>query len=155
LRTTSEESPPPCSVTDLLHRWSQGDGPALDLLAPIIYQELRSQSAVDAQCRTCLGNAPERVSAAITWGLGIGLSSTPSGRSFSPLGSNGDFKAFVTGSAISRRGVVIFTNSASGMMIIDEALKAYEKGPPLNEDELNRLLELNPNNPSALENLIP
>jgi CubicO group peptidase (beta-lactamase class C family) len=208
-------------------------------------QMLRSQSAVDAQCRTCLGMAPEKMSDTISWGLGIGLATTPSGRSFWHWGDNGDFKAFITGSEVSRRGVVIFTNSANGMMIIpdivrevmgetptafdwlhyehydsprmklyhsilddgvDEALKAYEKGPPLNEDEMNRLglrllrtkklkeairtlelnvaayprsanawdslagaymiggkelaiayykksLELNPNNPSALENL--
>lgn len=94
------------------------------------------------------------------------------------LGDNGDFKAFVTGSDVSRRGVVIFTNSANGMMIIpdivreamgemhpafdwihyerydsprmrlyhaildqgiDEALKQYEAGPPLNEEDMNRL----------------
>ena len=141
-------------------------------------QMLRSQSAVDAQCRTCLNKAPEKVSDTISWGLGIGLATTPSGRFFWHWGDNGDFKAFVTGSEVSRRGVVIFTNSANGMMIIpdivrevmgqthtafdwlhyehydsprmklyrsilddgvDHALKAYEKGPPLNEDEMNRL----------------
>jgi len=141
-------------------------------------QMLRSQSAVDAECRTCLGKAPEKVSDTISWGLGIGLATTPSGRSFWHWGDNGDFKAFVTGSELSRRGVVIFTNSANGMMIIpdivrevmgetpvafdwlhyehydsprmklyhsilddgiDEALKAYKKSPRLNEDEMNRL----------------
>ena len=175
----------------------------------------------------------------------MGLATTARGRCFWHWGDNGDFKAFVTGSEVSKRGVVIFTNSANGMMIIpdivrevmgetpaafdwlhyehydsprmklyhsildngvEEALKAYEKSPPLNEDEMNRLglrllrtkklkeairilelnvaaypksanawdslagayviggkelaiayykksLELNPNNPSALENL--
>ena len=141
-------------------------------------QMLRSQSPVDAQCRTCLGKAPEKMSDTISWGLGIGLAITPTGRSFWHWGDNGDFKAFVTGSEVSRRGVVIFTNSANGMMIIpdivrevmgetpiafdwlhyehydsqrmklyhsilnhgvDEALKAYEQSPPLNEDEMNRL----------------
>jgi len=208
-------------------------------------QMLRSQSAVGAQCRTCLDKTPQKVSDTISWGLGIGLATTPNGRSFWHWGDNGDFKAFVTGSEVSRRGVVILTNSANGMMIIpdivreamgempaaadwlpyerydsprmnlyhsildsgiDQALKKYEMGPPLNEDEMNRLglrllrtkklreairtlelnmaafpksantwdslaeaymiggkelaiayyrksLELNPNNPSAIENL--
>ena len=65
-------------------------------------QMLRSQSAVDAQCRTCLGKAPEKVSDTISWGLGIGLATTPSGRSFWHWGDNGDFKAFVTGSEVSK-----------------------------------------------------
>lgn len=139
---------------------------------------LRWQSAVDAQCRTCLGKAPEKVSDTISWGLGIGLATTSSGRTFWHWGDNGDFKAFVIGSEVSRRGAVIFANSANGMMIIpdivrevmgetpaafdwlhyehydsprmklyhsilddgvDGALKAYEKSPRLNEDEMNSL----------------
>ena len=139
-------------------------------------QMLRSQSAVDAQCRTCLVKAPEEVSDTISWGLGIGLATTPGGHSFWHWGDNGDFKAFAAGSEVSRRGVVIFTNSANGMMImpdivrevmgetpiafdwlhyehydsprmklyksildngVGEALKAYEKKPALNEDEMN------------------
>src|ERR1051325_10720395 len=90
------------------------------LKAETARQMLRSQSAVDAECRTCLGKAPEKVSDTISWGLGIGLATTPSGRSFWHWGDNGDFKAFVTGSEVSRRGVVIFTNSANGMMIIPD-----------------------------------
>ena len=108
----------------------------------------------------------------------MGLATTAGGRYFWHWGDNGDVKAFVTGSEASGRGVVIFTNSANGMMIIpeivrdvigetppafdwlhyerydsprmklyrsildhgaDEALKQYEKGPPLNEDDMNRL----------------
>ena len=208
-------------------------------------QMLTSQSAVDAGCRTCIGRPIGKASDTISWGLGVGLATTAGGRHFWHWGDNGDFKAFVTGSEVSKRGVVIFTNSANGMMIIpdivreamgempaaadwlsyerydsprmslyhsildsgiDQALKKYEMGPPLNEDEMNRLglrllrtkklkeairtlelnvaafpksantwdslaeaymiggkelaiayyrksLELNPNNPSAIENL--
>lgn len=141
-------------------------------------QMLASQSAVDAQCRTCLGRTPEKVSDTISWGLGIGLATTARGRSFWHWGDNGDFKAFVAGSEVSKQGAVIFTNSANGMMIIqdivrevmgetpaafdwlryehhdsarmnlyhsilangvDDALKTYEKGTLLNEDEMNRI----------------
>ncbi len=37
-----EEAHPDLSVTDLLRRWSEGDHRALDLLVPIIYQELKA-----------------------------------------------------------------------------------------------------------------
>jgi CubicO group peptidase (beta-lactamase class C family) len=141
-------------------------------------QMLTSQSAVDAGCRSCVGRPIAKISDTISWGLGVGLATTVGGRYFWHWGDNGDFKAFVTGSEVSKRGVVIFTNSANGMMIIpdivreamgempaafdwlhyerydsprmklyhsildngiDQALKQYEIGPPLNEDEMNRL----------------
>lgn len=37
-----EELQPENSVTNLLRRWTEGDGGALDLLVPIIYQELKA-----------------------------------------------------------------------------------------------------------------
>jgi len=141
-------------------------------------QMLKSQSAVDAACGNCIGKPVGKASDTISWGLGVGLAATPGGRYFWHWGDNGDFKAFVTGSEVSKRGVVIFTNSANGMMIIpdivreaigqtppafdwlhyerydsprmklyhsilddgiDQALKQYETGPRLNEDDMNRL----------------
>jgi CubicO group peptidase (beta-lactamase class C family) len=139
---------------------------------------LTPQSPVEAGCRSCVGRPIGKASDTISWGLGVGLATTAGGRYFWHWGDNGDVKAFVTGSEASGRGVVIFTNSANGMMIIpeivrdvigetspafdwlhserydsprmklyrsildhgaDEALKQYEKGPPLNEDDMNRL----------------
>jgi hypothetical protein len=139
---------------------------------------LTPQSDVDADCRGCTGRPTGKVSDTISWGLGVGLAKTAGGRQFWHWGDNGDFKAFVTGSEGSKRGVVIFTNSANGMMIlpdivreamgeshpafewlryerydsprmklyhsilevgVEQALKQYEMGPQLNEDEMNRL----------------
>jgi CubicO group peptidase (beta-lactamase class C family) len=139
---------------------------------------LAPQSPVQAGCSNCVGKPVGKASDAISWGLGVGLATTARDRSFWQWGDNGDFKAFATGSEASGRGVVIFTNSANGMMIIpdivreaigemppafdwlhyerydsprmklyrsilnhgaDKALKQYEMGPPLNEDEMNRL----------------
>ena len=37
--------PPQQEVTQLLHKWSQGDAAALDKLIPIVYDELRRQAA--------------------------------------------------------------------------------------------------------------
>jgi CubicO group peptidase (beta-lactamase class C family) len=139
---------------------------------------LTTQSPVDAGCSNCIGKPSGKVSESISWGLGVGLARTPRGQSFWHWGDNGDFKAFMTGSEGSKRGVVIFTNSANGMMIIpdivgevmsempaafewihyerydsprmklyhaildegvDAALRRYEAGPHLNEDDMNRL----------------
>lgn len=141
-------------------------------------QMLISQSTVDASCTNCIGRPSGRASESISWGLGVGLTRTPRGQSFWHWGDNGDFKAFMTGSQEFKKGVIIFTNSANGMMIvpdiagevmgeipaafewihyerydsprmklyhaildsgIDEALKQYQAGPPLNEDDMNRL----------------
>jgi CubicO group peptidase (beta-lactamase class C family) len=87
---------------------------------------LTPQSPVDAGCSNCIGRPVTRTSESVSWGLGWGLETTPRGRSVWHWGDNGDFKAFVAGSADSKRGVVIFTNSSNGMMIIpdiaDEAM---------------------------------
>jgi len=148
------------------------------LKAELARRMLTPQSAVDAACGNCIGKPIGKTSDTISWGLGVGLAATAGGRNFWHWGDNGDFKAFVTGSAESKRGVVIFTNSANGMMIIpdivrevmgespaafdwlhyehydsprmklyhsilengiDQALKQYEAGPPLSEDDMNRL----------------
>lgn len=139
---------------------------------------LAPESRVDAGCSNCIGRPVTQTSETISWGLGIGLEETTHGRFFWHWGDNGDFKAFVAGSADSKRGVVIFTNSANGMMIIpdiaaeamnesqpafnwvhyerydsprmqlyrailekgiDEALKQYAAGPPIEEGPMNSL----------------
>jgi CubicO group peptidase (beta-lactamase class C family) len=139
---------------------------------------LTSQSEVDAACANCIGRLAGPASESISWGLGLGLARTARGRLFWHWGDNGDFKAFVTGSEGSKRGVVVFTNSANGLMIIpdivgeamgekhpafewihyerydsprmklywtildngiDAALKQYQAGPPLDEEQMNKL----------------
>jgi len=141
-------------------------------------QMLTTQTAVDAGCSNCVRRPLSKTSESISWGLGVGLARTDRERLFWHWGDNGDFKAFVTGTGEAKRGVVILTNSANGMMIIpdivreamgemhpafdwihyerydsprmrlyraildqgiDEALKQYEAGPPLNEEDMNRL----------------
>lgn len=141
-------------------------------------QMLSPQSPVDAGCSNCIGRPIGPTSEAIAWGLGWGLEKTTRGRSFWHWGDNGDFKAFVAASVDAGRGVVVFTNSAAGMMIIqdiaatamgepqpafdwvhyerfdsprpqlyraildkgiDEALKPYQAGPPIDEGPMNSL----------------
>jgi CubicO group peptidase (beta-lactamase class C family) len=92
---------------------------------------LAPESHVDAGCSNCIGRPVTRTSEAISWGLGWGLEETAHGRTFWHWGDNGDFKAFVAASVASKRGVVIFTNSANGMMIIpDIAAEAMGESQP-------------------------
>lgn len=79
---------------------------------------LTPQSQVDAGCSNCIGRPITKPSELIGWGLGVGIEQTAHGPFFWHWGDNGDFKAFMAGSPGSRRGVVIFTNSSNGMMII-------------------------------------
>jgi CubicO group peptidase (beta-lactamase class C family) len=139
---------------------------------------LTQQSQVDAGCSNCIGRPITKTSETISWGLGVGIEQTARGPFFWHWGDNGDFKAFMAGSAGSRRGIVIFTNSSNGMMIIpeiaaralgetqpafdwihyerydsprmqlqqtildrgiDEALKNYSSGQPIEEGSMNML----------------
>jgi CubicO group peptidase (beta-lactamase class C family) len=79
---------------------------------------LTPQSPVDSGCSNCIGRPVTQTSESISWGLGWGLEKAAGGQSFWHWGDNGDFKAFIAGSVDSKRGVVVFTNSANGMMII-------------------------------------
>jgi CubicO group peptidase (beta-lactamase class C family) len=79
---------------------------------------LTPQSQVDAGCSNCIGRPATKASESIAWGLGVGIEQTAHGSFFWHWGDNGDFKAFFAASAGSGRGVVIFTNSSNGMMII-------------------------------------
>lgn len=92
---------------------------------------LTSQTQVDAGCSNCMGRPVTKTSESISWGLGVGLEQTAKGKYFWHWGDNGDFKAFVAASPISKRGVVIFTNSENGMMIIpDIAARALGEAQP-------------------------
>jgi CubicO group peptidase (beta-lactamase class C family) len=90
---------------------------------------LTSQSQVDAGCSNCMGRPITHASSSISWGLGVGLEQTARGQYFWHWGDNGNFKAFVGASPATGRGVVIFTNSANGMMIIPD-IAAEALGEP-------------------------
>ena len=79
---------------------------------------LMQQSQVDAGCSNCIGRPITKASGSIAWGLGVGIEQTARGPFFWHWGDNGDFKAYFAASAGSKRGVVIFTNSSNGMLII-------------------------------------
>ena len=65
-----------------------------------------------------------RVSDKTSWGLGVGLESTSVGEWFWHWGDMGDFQSFALGSRERRQGVVILTNSGSGLSICEQLVQA-------------------------------
>ncbi|MGH9938424.1 MAG: tetratricopeptide repeat protein, partial [Blastocatellia bacterium] len=64
--------------------------------------------------------APEKLSATVSWGLGWGLQTTADGLSFWHWGDNGDSKAYVVAFERQKLGVVVFSNSGTGLSITRE-----------------------------------
>jgi CubicO group peptidase (beta-lactamase class C family) len=65
-----------------------------------------------------------RVSDKTSWGLGVGLESTNLGEWFWHWGDMGDFQSFALGSRERGQGVVILTNSGSGLSICEQLVEA-------------------------------
>ena len=86
-----------------------------------VREMLRPQVKVDEGCVNCVeGKNSGRISPSISWGLGWGLQQTAEGDSFWHWGDNGHTKAYVVGLNKEKSGVVVFSNSANGLSIVDE-----------------------------------
>ena len=59
----------------------------------------------------------QKINAAISWGLGIGLETEQDRTCFWHWGDNGTYKAFTFGDPLQRSGVVVLTNGANGHKI--------------------------------------
>ncbi len=86
-------------------------------------QMLTPQIRVGEGGTNTVNKASVKLSESISWGLGVGLQSTPDGLSFWHWGDNGNTKAYVVGFDKQRLGVVVFTNSANGLSIMPEIIK--------------------------------
>lgn len=89
-----------------------------------VQQMLTPQVKLDADCVTCLGRKVMKPSAALSWGLGVGLQHTEQGDAFWHWGDNGGFKDYVVAFRKQKTGVIILTNSDNGLGIIPEIVKA-------------------------------
>jgi len=58
---------------------------------------------------------PGKLSDSISWGLGWGLQQLVQGESFWHWGDNNGFKSYIVGLRREKRGIIIFTNSSSGL----------------------------------------
>ena len=90
---------------------------------------LSGRRAIDETCFTCLEHEPQRVSTALSWGLGWAIERPPRRTAFWHWGeNNGEFQNFAMGDA-DGNGVVIFTNSGNGFSIIPEIVSEILPGP--------------------------
>jgi CubicO group peptidase (beta-lactamase class C family) len=90
-------------------------------LKPSTLREMETtQIAVDPECTNCTEREPKEPSKTIFWGLGWGIQRTARGDALWHWGDNGVFKCFVMAEPKSRTGVVMFTNSDSGLAIAEQ-----------------------------------
>ncbi len=83
---------------------------------------LTPQVKVDVACRNCTSRPVGTLSTDVAWGLGVGLQTTDEGRSFWHWGDNGNNKAFFAAFDKQNDGIVILTNSANGLLILEDIL---------------------------------
>ena len=94
-----------------------------------VQEMLRAQIKVDEACAICFDRpASGKFSSAITWGLGLGLENTANGNSFWHWGDNGNVKSYVVAFDKSKTGILIFSNSANGLSIVDEIVSSIVGG---------------------------
>lgn len=85
---------------------------------------LATQVPVDATRHTCLQPCSGTMSAALSWGLGVGIEKTASGTAFWHWGENhGDTHTFMM-ARDDGSGVVVFANSGNGHSIMPEVVAA-------------------------------
>jgi CubicO group peptidase (beta-lactamase class C family) len=96
-----------------------------------VREMLSPQSRIDENCRSqCLEpKEPPRLSAALSWGLGVGLQKTRDGQGFWHWGDNGTFKCYMLAFPKRRTGLVVFTNSTNGLAIVPEIVALALGGP--------------------------
>jgi len=83
---------------------------------------LTPQSTVNESCRTCATPPTGSLSKEVFWGLGVGLQKTADGTSFWHWGDNGNNKAFFAAFDKQKDGIVMLTNSANGLLILEDLL---------------------------------
>jgi CubicO group peptidase (beta-lactamase class C family) len=93
-----------------------------------IRQMLTAQIKVDEACTNCTDRKTSKLSETLSWGLGWGLQRTEHGDAFWHWGDNGNFKCFIIAYRKQRTGIVVFTNSSSGLGIIPEIIREVIDG---------------------------
>jgi CubicO group peptidase (beta-lactamase class C family) len=96
-----------------------------------VREMLGPQSRINENCRTqCLDpKEPPRISAALSWGLGVGLQKTRGGEAFWHWGDNNVFRCYMLAYPKRKTGLVVFTNSTNGLSIAPEIVALALGGP--------------------------
>ena len=80
------------------------------------------QVRVDVGCRNCTSQPVGTLSKEVAWGIGVGLQTTDEGTSFWHWGDNGHNKAFFAAFDKEKDAVIVMTNAANGLMLMQEIL---------------------------------
>jgi len=101
-------------------------------LKPDTFREMETpQIAVDPECTNCTERTPKELSKTIFWGLGWGIQKSGDETSLWHWGDNGSFKCFVVANPARKSGVVMFTNSESGLAIAPAIIRNATGRSPL------------------------
>jgi CubicO group peptidase (beta-lactamase class C family) len=93
-------------------------------LKPSTLKEMETpQIAVNPECTNCTDRTPKELSENIFWGLGWGIQRTGTSDSLWHWGDNGGFKCFVVANPANSSGMVMFTNSDSGLSIAPDIVR--------------------------------
>ena len=82
--------------------------------------ELMNPTIVDKRLVDQMLSPQQTVGGKVSWGLGVGLHETTSGRCFWHWGDNVDFESYLVGCREQQIGVVVMTNSSRGRLITRE-----------------------------------
>ncbi|MDP8916603.1 MAG: beta-lactamase family protein, partial [Pseudomonadota bacterium] len=88
-----------------------------------------SAQPVEEGCVVCLDGPARPPSNSVSWSLGWGVASGPDGPWLWHWGDNGTAQSYVAASPESRRGVVMFANSANGQAIFPALAEAALEAP--------------------------
>jgi CubicO group peptidase (beta-lactamase class C family) len=83
---------------------------------------LAPQVRIDEGCRNCTAKPVGTLSKTVGWGIGVGLQITDEGTSFWHWGDNGNNKAFFAAFEKDKDAVIVMTNGANGLMLMEEIL---------------------------------
>ncbi len=97
----------------------------IGLKADTIDEMLRPQIRVQADAINTIDKCSDVLSDTMAWGLGWGVQRTKLGDAFWHWGDNTGFKSYVVGFRGGKRGLIIFTNSANGLVAIKEIMQQY------------------------------
>lgn len=87
----------------------------IGLKSETMNQMMMPQIRVEEGCVHCVHKQPGRLSVSISWGLGWGLQQLVQGDAFWHWGDNNGFKSYVVGLRREKKGMIVFTNSSSGL----------------------------------------
>ncbi|HEX9149943.1 MAG TPA: serine hydrolase [Thermoanaerobaculia bacterium] len=90
---------------------------------------LETQVRVEESCFLCVDRKASKLSPALSWGLGWGLERTEDGPAFWQWGDyNGEVQSFAIGIPRTKSGIVVLTNSGSGLSIVPAIVTAALRG---------------------------